>query len=193
VIDSEISDIKNMLKSYRASLPKLNIFILGPGKNNIDPYAKKCYNKRCQIKSELKHEHKVFFPEEIYEVAQRDDLDVNNTLIFENILIKKGIDTVVMIFTLNAPGLQAEIAAFSHDHEIAEKMFVFYDSTYYKRGDEKFWYINDFLNLIDGNNGKTMSFTEDMIDSCSLLTQVKSIIEKKRVVLSILPYKKYKE
>lgn len=191
--DSEISDIKNMLKVYKSSLPKLTIFLLGPGKHNADLYAKKCYKKRCQIKNELEREHKVFFPEDIYEEAKRDNnIDVSNILFLENYLIKNEADTVVMIFVLNASGLQAEIVAFSQHQEIAEKMCVFYDSTYYEYGNTKFWQINSALDLIDGHNGKIKPFTEDKIDDCSLLTKIKNMIEQKRRALFLLHYKKYR-
>ena len=189
--DSEISDIKNMLKVFKSLLPKLTIFLLGPGKHNVDLYAKKCYKKRCQIKNELEREHKVFFPEDICEEAKRDNIDVSNILFLENYLFKNEADTVVMIFILNAPGLQAEIVAFSQHQEIAEKMCVFYDSTYYEYGNTRFWQINSALDSIDGHNGRIKPFTEEKIDDCSLLTEVKNMIEQKRRALFLLHYKKY--
>ncbi|CAD6490287.1 MAG: hypothetical protein KFBDDELM_00168 [Candidatus Argoarchaeum ethanivorans] len=165
---------------------------MGPGEHNIDPYAKKCYSKRCQIKNELARDHDTFFLEEIYNEARNDGVDVTNTLDFEDILIKKEADTVIMIFVLNATGLEAELVAFSRCPELAEKMWVFYDSTYYEFGNKNFWHVNSALDSIEGRNGRIKPFTESEIDSCSLLTRVKNMIEQKRRALSILPYKKYR-
>lgn len=190
--DGEISKIKAMLEGYKSSLPKLTIFVLGPGQHNSDPYAKKCYTKRCQIKNELLCDHDVLFPEEIYEEAKGNGVDVANLLVFENLLIRKEADTAVAIFVLNAPGLQAELVAFSQHPELAEKMWVFYDNTYYEYGNERFWQVNNALDLIEGHNGRIKPFTEEEIDTCSLLTKVKNMIEQKRRALSILPYKKYR-
>ncbi|CAD6490968.1 MAG: hypothetical protein EMLJLAPB_00058 [Candidatus Argoarchaeum ethanivorans] len=189
--NDEIPKIKTMVRRYKSSLPKLTIFILGPGEHNIDPYAKKCYSKRCQIKNELARDHDTFFLEEIYNEARNDGVDVTNTLDFEDILIKKEADTVIMIFVLNATGLEAELVAFSRCPELAEKMWVFYDSTYYEFGNKNFWHVNSALDSIEGRNGRIKPFTESEIDSCSLLTRVKNMIEQKRRALSILPYKKY--
>jgi hypothetical protein len=190
--NDEISKIKTMLARYKSSLPKLTIFVLGPGQHNSDTYAKKCYNKRCQIKNELARDHYVFFPEEIYEKAMREGIDVINPLVFESRLIGEEPDTVIVIFILNAPGLQAELVAFSQHQELAEKMWVFYDTIYYRRGDKRFWQVDSALDLIEGYNGKTAPFTEREIDECSLLIKVKDSIEQKRRALSILPYKKYR-
>lgn len=190
--NGEISKIKAMLEGYKSSLPKLTIFVLGPGEHNSDPYAEKCYTRRCQIKKELTPDHDVFFPEEIYEKAKRNGVDVANILVFENLLIRKNPDTAVAIFVLNAPGLQAELVAFSQHQELAEKMWVFYDTTYYEFGNERFWYVNSALDLIEGYNGRIEPFTEREIDGCSLLTKVKNMIEQKRRAISILPYKKYR-
>lgn len=190
--NDEISKIKVMLSRYKSSLPKLTIFVLGPGQHNSDPYAKKCYNKRCQIKDALGHDHDIFFPEEIYEQAKRDGVDVSNLLVSEILLMREEADTVIMVFVLNASGLQAELVAFSQHPELAEKMWVFYDSTYYEFGNDRFWQVNDALDLIEGNNGRTMQFTEREIEACSLLTEVKNMIEQKRMAISIHPYKKYR-
>ena len=190
--NGEISKIKAMVEGYKSSLPKLTIFVLGPGERNSDPYAKKCYEKRCKIKEELTRNHDVFFPEEIYKESKREGVDVNNTLAFENVLIKKEPDNVVMIFVLNALGLQAELVAFSQHQELAEKMLVFYDSTYYQHvAGGKNWQVYSALDSIEGFNGRIIPFTEKDVDACSLLTKVKNIIEQKRRAISILPYKKY--
>lgn len=191
--NDEISKIKAMLRRYKSSLPKLTIFVLGPGEHNSDPYAEKCYTKRCQIKNELTRDHDVFFPEEIYEEANRDGVDVINPLAFENILIRKEPDTIITIFVLNAPGLQAELVAFSQHQELAEKMWVFYDSTYYQHvPGGKNWQVYCALDLIEGLKGRIKPFTEREIDACSLLTEVTDMIEQKRRALSIIPYKKYR-
>ena len=189
--NGEISKIKAMVEGYKSSLPKLTIFVLGPGEHNSDPYARKCYTKRCQIKNELARDHDVFFPEEIYKEAKENGVDVTNLLVFENFLIRKEADTAVTIFVLNAPGLQAELVAFSQHQELAEKMWVFYDTTYYEYGNKRFWPVNDALDLIKGNNGRIEPFTEREIAACSLLKKVKNMIEQKQRVISILPYKKY--
>ncbi len=192
VENSEISKIKGMIENYKSSLPKLTIFVVGPGEYNTDSYAKKCYTKRCKIKNELAQEHNVFFLEEIWEEAKREGVDVSNLMHFENLLMRKEADTIVVIFVLNASGLQAEMAAFSQHQELAAKMLIFYDSTYYKRGNQRFWQINSALDSIDGFNGKIEPFTEKEIDDCSLLTKVKNRIERRRRALSLLPYRKYR-
>lgn len=189
----EISKIKTMVERYRSSLPKLTIFILGPGQYNKDSYAKKCYKKRCKIKDELRLEHDVFFLEEIYDEAKKEGIDVSNILRFETCLIGKEADTIITIFVLNAPGLQAELIAFSEHSELAEKMLVFYDATYYKHlPNDKNWQVYSALDSIEGFKGRIKPFTEREIDECSLLTKVKMIIEQKRRALSILPYRKYR-
>jgi len=189
--DEELFEIKQMIKRYKRSLPELCIVILGPGKHNSDLYAKKCYNKRCQIKRELKSEHNVFFFEEIYEKAKQENIDVPNILQFEIVLAREEPDVIIAIFALEALGLQAEIVAFSQHQDIAEKMYVFYDSTHYNRGDSKYWQVNNALDLIEGHNGKTEPFVEKDIDECRLLYKIKNLIEQKRRALSILPYIRY--
>ena len=86
IMKRELSDIKQMVETYKSELPKLTIFILGPGEHNKDPYAKKCYRKRCQIKDDLALNHNIYFPEEIHKEAKNDGVDVTNTLVFENVL-----------------------------------------------------------------------------------------------------------
>jgi hypothetical protein len=180
-----------MLERYKSSLPKLTIFIFGPGQHNTNEYATRCFNKRCQIKSALDNQHDVFFPEEIHEMAKADGMDVSNVTVFESYLLNEEADIVVVIFCLNASGVQAELIAFSQHQECADKMYVFYDTTFYTRGDGRFWHVNDALDLIEGNNGKTESFMETEIDSCSLLTRVTKMVERRRRALSISHFKKY--
>lgn len=192
MVESEISEIEVMIQKYKSSLPKLTIFLLGPGENNVDEYAKKCYNKRCVIKEKLNNGHdKVYFPEEIYNTAKVSGIDVKNTIAFEVCLLNEEADIILMIFTLNASGVLAELVAFSQHQEFANRMCVFYDSSYYSRGNDVHWHINDALDLIEGSNGMTSPFTEIDLDSCSLLGSVNEIIEKKRRVFSLMPYRKY--
>ena len=192
--ESEISEIKEMIQKYKLSLPKLKIFLLGPGQDNVDRYAVKCYNKRCEIKEIFNNDHdNVFFPEDIYEVAKDTDIDVSNATAFEVSLLREEADIIIMIFVLNAPGLQAELNIFSQHQDIIDRICVFYDSSYYSRGADKYWHINDALNSIDDNHGMTKPYTEEDLDICFLLGKVKEIIEKKRRVFSMMPFKKYGE
>jgi len=189
--DRELSEIKQMIEKYKMSLPKLSIVILGPGKHNTDPYARKCYHKRCQIKAELKDEHKVFFFEQIDEIAQQEDMDAPNPLHWEIILAREEIDVIIAFFVLKASGLQAELDVFSQHQDIAEKMYIFYDDEHYTRGEARHWHVNSILDLIEGCNGKTEPFVENDIDECRLLHKVKNLIEQKRRALSMFPYRKY--
>ena len=189
----EIDSIKEMINVYKQSLPKLKIIIFGPGEDNPDPYAQKCYRKRCQIKQTLEEDNDVFFFEDLQEEAERSGNFLGNTLVFETIISRENADCILTIFALKSSGLQGELCAFSQHEDLSRKMKVFYDSTYYNRDCRRHWQIDDALNLIDGFNGLTEPFTENDIDSCSLLTKAKKIIAKERNASALLPRKKYQE
>lgn len=193
MIESEISEIAVKIQRYKSSLPKLTISLLGPGEDNVDEYAKKCYNKRCEIKDELNSGgDEVFFPEEACKYAEDDGIDVSNIIAFEVDFLIQEADIILMIFALNASGVMAELIVLSQYPESANKMYVFYDSSYYSRGDGMHWPINNALDLVEGNNGMTKPFTELDLDGFSILENIKETIEKKRRVFSLIPYRKYK-
>lgn len=190
--NDEISEIKGVLKRYNESLPKFTILLLGPGQHSSEEYNKKCYDKRLKLKSALKEDNnKVLFSEDISEIAKQENDPILNMIEFEEYLLKDEADMVIFIFVLNAPGLQGELDAFSQLKQYATKICVYHDTTYYKRGDRTHWQIDDVLNKIEGNGGRVYQFTEEDINSCSLATEIKKSIKSRRVVVDILPYKKY--
>lgn len=188
----EISDIKRIIDQFKKALPKLTIYILGPGQFNKNEYARECYGKRCQIKDALKDEHEVFFPEQVANAAKSVGFKISNQLMFEIVTMKEeDINLIIMIFVTNASGLQTELEAFSQHPKLAEKMWVFYDTTYYTKGENRFWYINDALDLIDGHKGRILPFTKNDIEKCSLVAKIKELVEQYKRALYYSIYKKY--
>lgn len=190
--DDELIEIKKIIKQFKKALPKLTIYILGPGQFNKNEYARKCYGKRCQIRDALSDEHEVFFPEQIAKAAESEGFRIRNQSMFEIVTMKEeDINLIIMIFVTNASGLQAELVAFSQHPKLAEKMWVFYDTTYYTLGDNKSWFINDALDLIDGHKGRILSFTENDITECSLISKIEELVEQYKRALYYSIYKKY--
>lgn len=183
---NEMNAIKSMIEKYNESRPQLIILIMGPGKDNKDDYAQKCYKKRCQIKSFLaKKRHTAFLPEVLCEEAKTKGNDVPNIIAFERALIEQS-NQVIMLLIPGAPGLKTELDIFSSKPECATKIHLYYDY-----GHNIPWHVKNPIDLIEGSGGKTEEFCRDDIEKCSLLTKIGVRIDQMVSAISMWPYKKY--
>lgn len=184
---NEIDAIKSMIEKYVESRPKLTILIMGPGKDNKDDYAQKCYKKRCQIKDFLtKNGHRASLPETRYEEAKRNGVEVLNITEFERYLIDQS-NQVIILYVPNCPGVDHEVSVFSISPECVRKLYFLYGSDC--RYTQTFF--KDKIDFIEGGNGKVEQFCKNEVEECSLLTRVGQRIEQVARFHSMSPYKKY--
>jgi hypothetical protein len=183
--NSETDAIKDMIRKYNESRPKLTILVMGPGKDNKDDYAHKCYEKRCQVRDSLAEKrHIALFPEVAYEEAKTEGDDVRSIIAFEKSLVDQS-HQVIILLPPEAEGVKSEVDKFSVIPQCASKIYLFYDHNYPQ------WHLNDSIGSIEGSGGKTDKFCKDDIESCSLLTKIGVKIEQIASVISMAPHKKY--
>ena len=182
---NEIDAIKSMIEKYEESRPELEILVMGPGEDNNDDYAQKCYIKRCQIKDFLAKKHTASFPETACEEAKNSGKDVTNITAFEKALIEQS-QLVIILLIPQAAGVKSEVDTFSIYPECAKKMYLYYDYSHNIP-----WHLQNHIDFIEGNGGKTEEFCEDDIESCLLLTKIGVKIEQMVNAISMWPYKKY--
>jgi len=182
---NEIDAIKSMIEKYVESRPKLTILIMGPGKDNKDDYAQKCYKKRCQIRDFLAERHNALFPEVVCEEAKNKGDDVSNTTAFEKNLIEQSHQVIILLIP-RAEGVKSEVDTFSIYPECAKKMHLYYDYSHNIP-----WHLQNHIDFIEGNSGKTEEFCEDDIESCLLLTKIGLKIDQVVSAMSMWAYKKY--
>lgn len=187
--DNEIESLKRMVKGYEDSLPKLQILIFGPGKQNPDKYAQKCFRKRYKIKEILTNKnHIAILPEEAFGEARRQGKEYPNITSFEKYLIEQQCDLAVFLYVPNCPGLAHELSVFSIIQDCVRKMYFLYakDCEYNSK-----WTLKDNIDFVKGGNGRVDSFCQYDIEQCKLREKIIKIVEGITRLLSMHPYKKY--
>jgi len=187
--DNEIENLKRMVKGYEDSLPKLQILIFGPSKQNPDKYAQKCFRKRHKIKEILTNKnHITILPEEAFDEARRQGKEYPNITSFEKYLIEQQCDLAVFLYIPNCPGVAHELSAFSIIPDCVRKIYFFYakDCEYNSK-----WTLKDNIDFVKGGNGRVDSFCQNDIEQCKLREKIIKIVESVTRFLSMHPYKKY--
>lgn len=188
--DGKIKDSNQIIENYKKSLPQLKVLIFGPSEQNPFDYARKCFNKRVNIKKCLLDKNCIaILPEEEFKEAKKQGKDIQNITAFEKYLIEHECDLAVFLLVPKCPGVDHELSVFSILPECVKKILLFYakDCDY-----ESNWTLEDKIDFIEGGNGRVESFCQDDIVQCRVQEKILQEIEKVRRVLSMLPHKKYR-
>lgn len=184
----EIEFIKEMVRGYKAQLPRLNILVFGPGEKNPDSYAKKCFKKRYEIKSFLGNKnHTAILPEEAYCEAKRQNLEDLTITSFEKYLIEQC-SLAIIIHVPNCPGVEHELSTFATIPECIRKILLFHanDCNYGSN-----WVFSERVKRIKGGNGRVETFSQNEIEQCHLRKKIADVVDSMVSLLSLYPYKKY--
>lgn len=186
----EIEFIRELVRGYKAHLPKLNILVFGPGEKNPDDYAKKCFKKRLEIKSFLVNEnHTAILPEEAYCEAKHQNVEDLTITSFEKHLIEQC-DLAIFLHVPSCPGVEHELSTFASMPECIKKILLFHanDCSY-----DPTWVFHERIKQIKGGNGRVEAFSQNEIEQCHLRERLKDIVESMVSLLSLYPYKKYED
>jgi hypothetical protein len=187
---NEIEIIKEMVRGYKAQLPRLTILVFGPGEKNPDDYAKKCFKKRQEIRTFLGNKnHNVILPEDAYCEAKRQNVEDLTITSFEKYLIEKC-DLAIFLHVPNCPGVEHELSTFATMPECIRKILLFHanDCKY-----DSPWVFSDRIKQIKGGNGRIETFCQNEIQQCHLRKRLAVVVESIVSLLSIYPYKKYED
>jgi hypothetical protein len=190
MINDEIEIIRDMVKGYRAQLPRLRILVFGPSEKNPDPYAKKCFKKRHEIRSHLEGEnHNAILPEEAYNEAKRENVENLTITSLEKYLIEH-FDLAIFLHVPHCPGVEHELSTFATMPECTRKILLFHaNDCQYDSG----WVNAERISQIKGGNGLVETFSQNDIEQCNLRKRVTEIVQCMVSLYSLYPYKKYEE